>query len=88
MTPEEKRIIVETFKDCANVATANALTYVEKAFESVVELQIPITKEVNGKLETEGYREPTAKELCACIIMFLKDGIKNVERDLHEKHKD
>ncbi len=88
MDSETKQIVTDMLKECANVAVIDTLYCVQKAFEYVEELKIPIAKEVNGTVISEGYREPTVKELCTCMKMFLSEFTKTKEKELHEKHKD
>lgn len=67
LSNEEKEFVVSTLKDCTNLATLNAMTFMKKAFEGL--------KKLDSKLE-----DPlTLQQVCDYLMIYFDEVIKNME---------
>ena len=67
LSNEEKEVLASAFKDCAKVATLNAMTYVKKSFEGL--------KDLDSKWTTP----LTLRQVCDYLTIYFDEVIKNME---------
>jgi len=73
MTDREKKIISESFIDCARVSTVNSMEFMKSAFKGLKNMSLK-------------YPEPlTLEQICDFMIIFFEETIKNFGDDKDKK---